>query len=141
MDALWMGVPVVTLAGRTGVGRGGVSILSNVGLPELIARTPEQYVDIAIGLAEDRARLSELRSGLRQRMEVVAADERQAVRRKRRSRVSADVAHLVRLMTQVTIEERISREDLGREDREYQMLVTGIGGSFRVDDRRLCESP
>ena len=45
MDALWMGVPVITLAGRTGVGRSGVSILSNVGLPELIAPTPGQYID------------------------------------------------------------------------------------------------
>ncbi len=36
-DALWMGVPVVTLSGRTAVGRGGRSILSNAGLPELIA--------------------------------------------------------------------------------------------------------
>ncbi len=44
MDSLWMGVPVVTLAGRTGVGRSGVSILSNVGFPEWIAETPEQYV-------------------------------------------------------------------------------------------------
>ena len=36
-DALWMGVPVVSLAGQTAVGRGGVSILSNLGLPELVA--------------------------------------------------------------------------------------------------------
>ncbi len=69
LDALWMGVPVVTLAGRTGVGRGGVSILSNVGLPELIAETPEQYVAIAVALAADHARLSELRAGLRPRMQ------------------------------------------------------------------------
>ena len=69
MDALWMGVPVVTLAGRTAVGRGGVSILSNLGLPELIAWTPEQYVDIALRLAEDWARLAELRAGLRSRMQ------------------------------------------------------------------------
>ena len=64
-----MGVPVVTLAGRTAVGRGGVSILSNVGLPELIARTPDDYVAIAAGLAGDRSRLSALRAGLRARME------------------------------------------------------------------------
>ncbi len=69
LDALWMGVPVITLAGRTGVGRGGVSILSNVGLPELIAATPEQYVTIAVELAGDRSRLSELRAGLRPRMQ------------------------------------------------------------------------
>src|SRR5207302_7361461 len=43
-DALWMGVPVITLAGDTATGRGGVSILNNVGLPEFIARDPEQYL-------------------------------------------------------------------------------------------------
>ena len=69
LDSLWMGVPVVTLAGRTAVGRGGVSILSNVGLPELIARTPEEYVAIAVELAGDLSRLRALRAGLRARME------------------------------------------------------------------------
>jgi protein O-GlcNAc transferase len=68
-DALWMGVPVVSLNGRTAVGRGGVSILSNIGLPELVARTPRQYVEIAAGLAGDLPRLAELRRTLRQRME------------------------------------------------------------------------
>ncbi len=68
-DALWMGVPVVSLAGETAVGRGGVSILSNVGLPELIARTPEQYVRIAVELAQDLPRLSELRATVRARMQ------------------------------------------------------------------------
>jgi predicted O-linked N-acetylglucosamine transferase (SPINDLY family) len=68
LDALWMGVPVVTLAGRTAVGRAGASILAHVGLPELIARTPEEYMAHAIAWAGDRARLFALRSGLRQRM-------------------------------------------------------------------------
>ncbi|HEY8750669.1 MAG TPA: tetratricopeptide repeat protein [Tepidisphaeraceae bacterium] len=67
-DALWMGVPVVTLAGRTAVARGGVSILSNIGLPELIAQSREQYVDIAAGLAGNQSRLTSLRSGLREQM-------------------------------------------------------------------------
>ena len=68
-DALWMGVPVVTLAGRTAVGRGGVSILSNVGLGELIAENLEAYVRIASGLAGDPGRLMMLRSTMRQRLE------------------------------------------------------------------------
>jgi predicted O-linked N-acetylglucosamine transferase (SPINDLY family) len=68
MDALWMGVPVITLAGRTAVGRGGVSILTNVGLPELIAGTPDEYIAIARALAGDPGRLAELRRGLRGRM-------------------------------------------------------------------------
>jgi predicted O-linked N-acetylglucosamine transferase (SPINDLY family) len=67
-DALWMGVPVIALAGRTGVGRAGVSVLSILGLTELIARTTEDYVAIAVGLARDRERLAALRSGLRERM-------------------------------------------------------------------------
>ena len=67
-DALWMGVPVVTLAGRTAVGRAGVSILSNIGLPELIARSVDEYVEIAADLAGDLVRLRELRRTLRQRM-------------------------------------------------------------------------
>ena len=67
-DALWMGVPVVSLLGTTGVGRGGASILSNVGMPELLASSPEEYVRIAADLARDTLRLNELRLGLRQRM-------------------------------------------------------------------------
>jgi len=67
-DALWMGVPTVTLAGQTHVSRTGVSLLSAVGLPELIARTPEQYVEIAVGLASDLPRLAALRAGLRERV-------------------------------------------------------------------------
>jgi protein O-GlcNAc transferase len=68
-DALWMGVPVVTLTGQTAVGRGGSSILANVGLPELIAKTPQQYVEIATSLAKDLPRLAELRRTLRARMQ------------------------------------------------------------------------
>jgi len=68
-DALWMGVPVVTLAGQTAVGRAGVSILSNVGLPELIAQSTQEYIQIAAALAGDLPRLSNLRATLRQRME------------------------------------------------------------------------
>jgi predicted O-linked N-acetylglucosamine transferase (SPINDLY family) len=68
LNSLWMGVPVVTLAGRAAVGRGGVSILTNVGLPELIAGTPEQYVAIALHWASDLPKLAALRAGLRQRM-------------------------------------------------------------------------
>ena len=51
-DALWMGVPVVSLAGQTAVGRGGLSILSNVGLPELVAHDAEQYVRIAVEIGQ-----------------------------------------------------------------------------------------
>jgi predicted O-linked N-acetylglucosamine transferase (SPINDLY family) len=69
LDSLWMGVPLVTLAGRTGVGRAGVSVLSNVGLPELIAPAPDDYVQIAVELARDLDRLAALRASLRPRMQ------------------------------------------------------------------------
>ena len=67
-EALWMGVPVVSLAGQTHVSRVGVSLLSCVGLTELIAQTPAQYVQIAAGLASDSPRLAELRRTLRPRL-------------------------------------------------------------------------
>jgi protein O-GlcNAc transferase len=68
-DALWMGTPVISLAGKTAVGRGGRSILSNIGLPELVAHSQDQYEQLAIELGLDLPRLSSLRSTLRQRME------------------------------------------------------------------------
>ena len=67
-DALWMGVPVVTLAGRMAVSRGGLSLLSNVGFPELVAESEDQYVEIAAELSHDLRRLRKLRSTLRSRM-------------------------------------------------------------------------
>ena len=69
LDSLWMGVPVVTLVGNTVVGRAGCSQLENLDLPELIASTPEAFVEVATRLAADRARLEELRRTLRSRME------------------------------------------------------------------------
>jgi len=68
LDSLWMGVPVVTLVGATAVGRAGWSQLSNLGLTELAAHAPQDFVRIASELANDLPRLSELRSTLRQRM-------------------------------------------------------------------------
>lgn len=68
-EALWMGAPVVTLAGRTHASRVGVSLLSAVGLPELIGATTEDYIHIASDLARDADRLSDLRSGLRARVQ------------------------------------------------------------------------
>jgi protein O-GlcNAc transferase len=66
-DALWMGVPVVTLAGKTPAGRAGRSILSTVGLPELIAGNDTDFKKMTIDLANDRPRLAQYRSTLRQK--------------------------------------------------------------------------
>jgi predicted O-linked N-acetylglucosamine transferase (SPINDLY family) len=67
IDSLWMGVPVVTLVGRTVVGRAGFSQLSNVGLSELAATTAERFVELAANVAADLPRLTELRRTLRDR--------------------------------------------------------------------------
>jgi predicted O-linked N-acetylglucosamine transferase (SPINDLY family) len=66
--ALWMGVPVVSLAGDSTPSRGGASLLGVVGLDDLVAGTPEEYLSKAHALASDRARLSALRGGMRDRM-------------------------------------------------------------------------
>ena len=68
-DALWMGVPVVSLAGRTAVSRAGSTLLSNVGLEHLVARNEEQYVELAAGLVRDAGGLAALRRELRRSIE------------------------------------------------------------------------
>ena len=67
-EALWMGVPVVALAGGRHVARIGASFLTRVGLPELVGGDLDQYVDLAVGLAADAGRRAELRRTLRPRM-------------------------------------------------------------------------
>ena len=64
-ETLWLGVPVVSLAGADFRSRAGLSLLSAVGLPHLVARDAARYVAIAADLAADAPRLQRLRSGLR----------------------------------------------------------------------------
>jgi predicted O-linked N-acetylglucosamine transferase (SPINDLY family) len=65
LDAVWMGVPVITVVGGTGVARSGKSLLVNLGLQDLVAQTPDQFVQIAAALARDLPRLRRLRETLR----------------------------------------------------------------------------
>ncbi len=67
-EALWMGVPVVTLTGDRHAARVGASILQNMGLPELIAGTEEGYVAAAVDLAGAPERRETLRLELRDRL-------------------------------------------------------------------------
>jgi protein O-GlcNAc transferase len=67
-EALWMGVPVITLAGDTHASRVGASLLSNIGLSDLVAHTREQYREIAVRLASDLNKLKSLRYTLRDRV-------------------------------------------------------------------------
>ncbi len=68
-EALWMGVPVVTLFGETHAARVGTSLLTCVGLPELVAQDEAGFANIAAELAGNRARLAALRGELRARVE------------------------------------------------------------------------
>jgi protein O-GlcNAc transferase len=68
LDSLWMGVPVVTLVGKTVVGRAGFCQLSNLGLAHLAANTADEFVNIATKLASDLPALAELRGSMRRRM-------------------------------------------------------------------------
>jgi protein O-GlcNAc transferase len=63
--SLWMGLPVVVLEGTTHASRADVSMLNNVGLPQFIGKTGDEYVDIAARLAADLPQLAELRANLR----------------------------------------------------------------------------
>jgi protein O-GlcNAc transferase len=64
-DALFAGLPVLTLSGRSMAARASASQLRAAGLPELVATSLEQYEAIALSLADDRARLAQLTTGLR----------------------------------------------------------------------------
>jgi predicted O-linked N-acetylglucosamine transferase (SPINDLY family) len=68
-ESLWMGAPCVTLVGESVFERLSYSTLMNLGLPELCARTLDEYVAIAAKLAADPARIAALRSSLRARMQ------------------------------------------------------------------------
>jgi protein O-GlcNAc transferase len=68
-EALWMGVPVVTLRGETMVSRWSASMLRALELEELIATTPAEYLATAVKLARETQRLAELRVALRPRLE------------------------------------------------------------------------
>lgn len=68
-ESLWMGVPVVTLAGPVHVSRVSASLLTAVGVPELIATDADEFVEIAVRLAHDRQRMLAYRHDLQEMMQ------------------------------------------------------------------------
>jgi protein O-GlcNAc transferase len=66
--SLWMGAPVITLAGDRHASRMGLSMMTAIGLPEFVAYTPQDYVRIAVEFANDLPRLQEIRAGMRDRL-------------------------------------------------------------------------
>jgi predicted O-linked N-acetylglucosamine transferase (SPINDLY family) len=69
VEMLYMGIPVVTLAGRASVGRLGSALLHGMGRPEWIAQTEADYIDRVVGLAQDLPALAALRASLRSQLE------------------------------------------------------------------------
>ena len=67
-EALWMGVPMVTLEGHVHAARVGAAILRPLGLGELVARSVDDYIEKVVALANDLPRLAAYRAGMRQRL-------------------------------------------------------------------------
>jgi predicted O-linked N-acetylglucosamine transferase (SPINDLY family) len=68
VESMWMGVPVLTMSGKSFLARQGLGLMMNVGLPDWVAADADDYVRLAATHAADLAGLAELRAGLRQRM-------------------------------------------------------------------------
>ena len=108
LEALWMGVPVVTIAGQTVVSRQTVSVLANMGLAdELAFQNVDAYIEGAVALAGNRARQAELRRQLRPRM--AASPLRQS------EQFAHDLEALYRRMWQAWCAGRTLRSDIAVE--------------------------
>jgi predicted O-linked N-acetylglucosamine transferase (SPINDLY family) len=68
LESLWMGLPVVTLEGKTMAGRHSTAYLASVGLNDLVSANKDDYVACALRLAKDREGLTKLRAGMRNRL-------------------------------------------------------------------------
>ncbi len=91
-DALWMGAPVVSLTGKTAAGRAGLSLLSTVGLPQLVGENPQRFVEIAAELALDHKRLIESADRPAPADGILPTHGRQKIRAKHGVGLSLDVA-------------------------------------------------
>jgi len=98
-EALWMGIPLITIAGTIHMSRVGVSLLTNVGLPELIATSVDDYVARIVGLAQDRDRLARLRRRASSAHASVADHGRIGIHARIGADISADVACALHRLT------------------------------------------
>jgi predicted O-linked N-acetylglucosamine transferase (SPINDLY family) len=67
-ESLWMGVPVISLAGSGGFARTGASLLGALGLESLLATSEDEYIDLAVQIAGDHENLHKMRHSLRERI-------------------------------------------------------------------------
>ena len=65
IEAIWMGVPVLTLKGTNFVSRCGESLNSNLDMPEFIAKDKKDYIAKAIAISENKEKLSLIRKNIR----------------------------------------------------------------------------
>ena len=148
IEALWQGVPVVTLAGRPTVGRFGASILHAVGLDDWITGDTDAYVARAVAAATDLAALAQLRAGLRQRVAASplrdAAGLARAIEHTFRTLwnewLEGDVARLHRLYTEGnrTAAADLARRMLRRD--EADAAAHHVLGLLAYHDQRLGEA-
>lgn len=68
LQALWMAVPVLTMAGTNFCGRMGASAMTRLGMANWVANSREDFIDRAVKLADDREALLQIKEGLRDKM-------------------------------------------------------------------------
>lgn len=127
-DALWMGVPVLTVPGRCFASRVCASLVTNAGLPEMVCDNAEDYVARAIALGNDRPRLAALAAKLRANRDSCALfDTPNLVRH---------LEALYRDMWQQAIDGRLPRPDLRNVD-----VYAEIGAELDRDDVEMAAVP
>jgi protein O-GlcNAc transferase len=120
--ALWMGVPLVSRVGRTHTARMGLSVLSNLGLPELVTKDENEFVEVAAKLANDLPRLEQLRTTLRGRMQASPLMDAKAF--------SHDIAAAYRQMWREWCK---AESPAAREGSHVGRGVVGVGHGFAVE--------
>ena len=127
-DALYMGVPVVTLTGESLGSRFGASLLENIGAKELAAHTEEDYIALAVSLAQDAAALDALHAGLRAMMETSPVMDAAGYGRDlgaAYARVWAEYADAARLKSAPVRDDRISGDIQEIRARIFAALEAG----------------
>ncbi len=74
-ETLWMGLPCVTLKGKSFVSRMGYALQKEIGLPELAAESTDDYVAIAVALGQDQPRLKQMRMAMRKKLQASSLDD------------------------------------------------------------------
>ena len=126
-EALWMGVPVITLRGNRHAARVGASILTTLGLERLVAANAAEYVAIAASLASDLDALAALRASLRPRIALFAALRRTGLRPRHGGRLSAPKA--AEALAKRLLDNKSLNDFCSRTSRSVCSLSASPGGS------------